>query len=87
MKTHDVDDPGDDQGKPPEEGHGAEEPHDQTANEHHGAIAAVPESLFVFDHVIGPSADGEACLNRDDQCLAVKTPGRCRWCPGMTVHV
>jgi hypothetical protein len=25
MKTHDVDDPGDDQGKPPEEGHSAED--------------------------------------------------------------
>jgi hypothetical protein len=53
VKTHDVDDPGDDQGKPPEEGHSAEEPHDQTANEHHGSVAAVPGSLFVFGHVIG----------------------------------
>jgi hypothetical protein len=33
VKTHDVDDPGDDQGKPPEEGPSAEEPHDQTAND------------------------------------------------------
>ena len=87
MKMDDVDDHGDDQGKPAEEGHSADEPHDQTANEHHGAIATVPGILFAFGHVIGPSADGDACLNRDDQCLAVKTPRRCRWCPGMTVQV
>jgi hypothetical protein len=63
---HEVDDPGDDQGNAAEEGHSAEAPHDQTANEHHRAIAAAPGILFVFGHVIEPSADRDACLNRDD---------------------
>jgi hypothetical protein len=51
-----VDDPGDDQGKAAEEGHSANAPEDQAANEHHGAIGAIPRILFVFGHVIGLSA-------------------------------
>jgi hypothetical protein len=55
VKMHEVDDPGDDQGKAAEKGRSAEAPDNQTANEHHGAIGAVPGILFVFVHVIGPS--------------------------------
>jgi hypothetical protein len=72
VKMHNVRDPRDDQGKPAEEAHSAEEPHDETANEHHGFIAAVhPGTFFVSGHVIGPIGRPRRCLkNHDEQCLA-----------------
>src|SRR5215211_3398401 len=62
VKMDEVDDPGDDQGKAAEEGHSAKAPEDEAANEHHGAIGALPGSLFVFGHVTELSAERDVSL-------------------------